>query len=176
MPIIFSFSSHFSTMVILRQKWSPPISCIYKATLTISSGRKTYIGSTNNFKNRYSAHKNSFKTEKYKNATALSAYIWENDLIYIFNRHNNVFTIYYIILQIVNEDSLITNNNIIFHILSYFFLSISLSLSFSFKFYIRTLHQNILFIIPVSEPGYQIHSSYQCELFYPVNSVISLLL
>ena len=55
-------------------------SLVYKATLTTSSGKKTYIGSTNNFKNRYSAHKNSFKTEKYKNATALSAYIWENDL------------------------------------------------------------------------------------------------
>ena len=55
-------------------------SLVYKATLTTSGGNKTYIGSTNNFKNRYSAHKNSFKAEKHKNATALSAYVWENDL------------------------------------------------------------------------------------------------
>ena len=55
-------------------------SLVYKATLTTNGGNKTYIGSTNNFKNRHSAHKNSFKAEKYKNATALSAYVWENDL------------------------------------------------------------------------------------------------
>ena len=35
--------------------------------------------SNNNFKNRYSPHINSFKTEKHKNATSLSSCIWEND-------------------------------------------------------------------------------------------------
>ena len=50
------------------------------ASLTTSSRNKTYIESTNNFKNRYSAHKNSFKVVKHNNATALSAYVWENDL------------------------------------------------------------------------------------------------
>ena len=55
-------------------------SFVYKATLTTSSGGKTYIGSTNNFKNRYSAHETSFKKEKSKTATGLPAYVWENDL------------------------------------------------------------------------------------------------
>ena len=55
-------------------------SLVYKATLTTSSGQKTYIGSTNNFKKRHAAHKNSFKSEKNKNATTLSTYVWENKL------------------------------------------------------------------------------------------------
>ena len=55
-------------------------SLVYKATLATNKGEKTYIGSTNNFKKRYYAHKNSFKVDKYKNATALSAYVWEKNL------------------------------------------------------------------------------------------------
>ena len=55
-------------------------SLVYKATLTTNSGKKIYIGSTNNFKKRHAAHKNSFKSEKNKNATALSTYVWENKL------------------------------------------------------------------------------------------------
>lgn len=55
-------------------------SLVYKATVTTANGRKTYIGSTYNFKKRFSAHKNSFKAEKYKNATTLSAFVWENSL------------------------------------------------------------------------------------------------
>ena len=51
---------------------------VYMATVNIEGEeKKTYIGSTNNFKKRYSAHKGSFKNSNQKNATALSAYIWE---------------------------------------------------------------------------------------------------
>ena len=53
---------------------------VYKATITTNGETKTYIGSTNNFKQRHSGHKNSFKQEKNKNATALSSYVWEKGL------------------------------------------------------------------------------------------------
>ena len=53
---------------------------IYKATVTANNKTVTYIGCSNNFKKRYSAHKNSFRSENNMNATALSSYIWENGL------------------------------------------------------------------------------------------------
>ena len=53
---------------------------VYKATIKVGEEEKTYIGSTNNFKNRFSAHKNSFKNNNNKNATALSTFIWERNL------------------------------------------------------------------------------------------------
>ena len=42
--------------------------------------KKTYVGSTQNFKERLANHKASFKSENLKNATALSKYVWEKDL------------------------------------------------------------------------------------------------
>ena len=54
---------------------------VYKATVRASNNKTaTYIGCSNNFKKRYSAHKNSFRNEKYMNATALSSFLWENSL------------------------------------------------------------------------------------------------
>ena len=48
---------------------------VYKATLNVNGEEKIYIGSTNNFKNRYRAHINSFKSITNQNSTTLSAYI-----------------------------------------------------------------------------------------------------
>ena len=55
---------------------------VYHATITNPNKNETkkYIGSTTNFKNRFSNHKSSFKNEKNKNATTLSNYMWENKL------------------------------------------------------------------------------------------------
>ena len=55
---------------------------MYHATVTNKPKKeiKEYIGSTTNFKTRYSAHKSSFRNEKTKNATTLSTYIWDNKL------------------------------------------------------------------------------------------------
>ena len=55
---------------------------IYHATVTNHSKNevKQYIGSTTNFKTRYTGHKSSFKNEKNRNATTLSNYIWDNKL------------------------------------------------------------------------------------------------
>ena len=53
---------------------------VYKASIEIDGVKKTYIGSTNNFKQRHRGHKSSFKNEKQKNATALSALVWEKGL------------------------------------------------------------------------------------------------
>ena len=53
---------------------------VYKATIKVDGKEKTYIGSTNNFKARYSGHKNSFKSESNKNATALSTLVWSKGL------------------------------------------------------------------------------------------------
>ena len=53
---------------------------VYKATIEIDGTNKTYIGSTNNFKSRFSAHKHSFKSNTNKNATALSAFVWDRGL------------------------------------------------------------------------------------------------
>ena len=56
------------------------VSGIYKATVTANNKTATYIGCSNNFKKRYSAHKNSFRNVNNMNATALSSYLWENGL------------------------------------------------------------------------------------------------
>ena len=53
-------------------------SIVYEATLKTSEDTYTYIGLTGDtFKARYSAHKSSFKHEKYRTATTLSQKIWE---------------------------------------------------------------------------------------------------
>ena len=57
-----------------------PVVYKYKATIKVDGKEKPYIGSTNNFKARYSGHKNSFKSESSKNATALSAFVWSKGL------------------------------------------------------------------------------------------------
>ena len=55
---------------------------VYKVTVNEEnvSPQKTYIGSTQDFKSRLANHKASFRHEHLKNATALSAYVWEKDL------------------------------------------------------------------------------------------------
>ena len=53
---------------------------VYKATIEVEDIKKTYIGSTYNFKHRYSGHKTSFKHEKHRNATALSTFVWDKGL------------------------------------------------------------------------------------------------
>ena len=56
-------------------------SIVYKAEVNNRQGQKViYIGSSNDFKKRYANHKKSFRYERYKCDTALSKYIWENDL------------------------------------------------------------------------------------------------
>ena len=50
---------------------------IYKAT--ISDGA-TYIGSTEDFKKRFTQHRSNFRNANTKNATALSKYVWEKSL------------------------------------------------------------------------------------------------
>ena len=50
---------------------------IYKAT---TQDEKTYIGVAKNFKKRYYSHKDSFRHEDKKNATALSEHIWKQNL------------------------------------------------------------------------------------------------
>ena len=56
-------------------------SIVYRAEVTNNQGQTaTYIGSSNNFKKRYGNHKKSFRYEQYKCETALSKYIWDNDL------------------------------------------------------------------------------------------------
>ena len=53
---------------------------VYRATLLTDGVAKTYIGSTNNFKTRYSAHKNSFRSPANMHATALSTFVWNKGL------------------------------------------------------------------------------------------------
>ena len=52
---------------------------IYKATTTEQQPKK-YIGSTENFKKRYTAHKYSFRHETHQNSTTLSHHVWEQEL------------------------------------------------------------------------------------------------
>ena len=52
---------------------------IYQATTDENPPMK-YIGSTQDFKKRYSGHKQSFKREGKKNATTLSRHVWEKGL------------------------------------------------------------------------------------------------
>ena len=50
---------------------------VYRATVTSQTTVKKYIGCTElSFKARYANHKQSFKNNKYRKATALSDYIW----------------------------------------------------------------------------------------------------
>jgi hypothetical protein len=51
---------------------------VYKATVVTKSETKSYIGSAgNSFKERFTGHKQSFKSEAKRNTTALAKYIWE---------------------------------------------------------------------------------------------------
>ena len=52
---------------------------VYKAT-TPGPNPHIYVGVTENFKARWHVHKQSFKNSEYKDATALSAYVWEEKL------------------------------------------------------------------------------------------------
>ena len=52
---------------------------IYEATTAETPPHK-YVGSTENFKARYSGHKSSFKDQNLKNSTALSKHVWEKGL------------------------------------------------------------------------------------------------
>ena len=52
---------------------------IYHAKL-LEGEPKEYVGSTENFKKRYSAHKSSFRNENTKISTTLSSYVWEAGL------------------------------------------------------------------------------------------------
>lgn len=50
---------------------------VYRATVTTDEGKETYIGMTENeFKTRYTNHKQSFKKPELKSATELSKYVW----------------------------------------------------------------------------------------------------
>ena len=54
---------------------------VYKATIKDrQENEHTYIGSTNNFKDRYRNHTKSFRHESYKRETTLSGFIWDNAL------------------------------------------------------------------------------------------------
>ena len=52
---------------------------VYKAT-TPGPNPHIYVGVTENFKARWHVHKQSFKNSEYKDATALSTYVWEEKL------------------------------------------------------------------------------------------------
>ena len=55
-------------------------SVVYQATVTREDNNKmeTYIGHTENtFKTRHNGHKSSFNNKQYRNATALSQYVWK---------------------------------------------------------------------------------------------------
>ena len=52
---------------------------IYKVT-TSETDPHFYVGVTECFKARWNQHKQSFKKEELKNSTALSTYVWDNDL------------------------------------------------------------------------------------------------
>ena len=53
---------------------------VYRATVHTDTDKHTYIGSTQNFKERYRNHTASFKKETLKHSTALSKFIWEKGL------------------------------------------------------------------------------------------------
>ena len=53
-------------------------SVVYKCTVSTENDAKDYIGLTSNsFKERYTAHKSSFKDQSKSNQTALSSHIWD---------------------------------------------------------------------------------------------------
>ena len=52
---------------------------VYKAT-TQEENKKTYIGVAKNFKKRYYSHKDTFRHEEKRSATALSEHVWKQNL------------------------------------------------------------------------------------------------
>ena len=51
---------------------------VYKATVSIGTEERTYIGSTEGvFKKRFNNHKSDFKYERNKSKTTLATYIWD---------------------------------------------------------------------------------------------------
>ena len=50
---------------------------VYKVDIITGSCTNTYIGSTQNFKERFNQHMSSLRLEKYKNSTCLSTHIWD---------------------------------------------------------------------------------------------------
>ena len=53
---------------------------IYHATVKTEKEERKYVGSTVNFKRRYYGHTASFKWESKRHNTALSGYVWDNQL------------------------------------------------------------------------------------------------
>ena len=53
---------------------------IYHATIKTEKEERKYVGSTVNFKRRYYGHTASFKWESKRHNTALSGYVWDNQL------------------------------------------------------------------------------------------------
>ena len=54
---------------------------VYRASVKDQQGKThTYIGSTNNFKDRYRNHTKSFRHIQYSTETTLSNFVWRNDL------------------------------------------------------------------------------------------------
>ena len=65
-------------LCLAQGKCQQPV--VYKATLKANNNDMIYIGSTNNFKRRYYAHKASFKNPKQQNDTTFSTFVWEKGL------------------------------------------------------------------------------------------------
>ena len=54
---------------------------VYQATLKHGNRKVEYVGMTSTqFKSRYNNHTKSFRNDRYKDNTALSQYIWNNNL------------------------------------------------------------------------------------------------
>ena len=54
---------------------------VYEAKVSTATDNAYYIGSTGgNFKTRYTGHKQSFTTDYKRSATALSQFVWSNNL------------------------------------------------------------------------------------------------
>ena len=53
---------------------------VYKATIQAGGEEYLYIGSSQDFKERYYNHKASFRNEEKQNATSLSKFVWENNM------------------------------------------------------------------------------------------------
>ena len=65
---------------------------------------KFYIGSTENFKQRYNNHKKSFNNKAYSNETSLSKYIWQ------LKDSNKQFTIAWKIIKITSGYNNVSKN------------------------------------------------------------------
>ena len=53
---------------------------VYKATIQAGDEEYFYLGSSQDFKERYYNHKASFRNEEKQNATSLSKFVWENNM------------------------------------------------------------------------------------------------